>query len=310
MAALRSGRRGSLCATDQRGTLRRMAVAPPAKRPNRNVQVNARLSVEQDEILGKLAEIIVGGSRSAAIAHLIDVHAGKEIERAEQREQLLAVAPVEVTRWKKPSISREVIAYVAGLVRAGNLVETACDYAGITPTQRSAWLKRGRNDQRADRGSLYADFVAAVARADAESEVERVAMIQRAGPDQWRAIGYLLERQKPDRYGERKRIDGKVQHTLNPLIDYDLLTAAETRTLVELLRKASPGSDDPLVGRAARPAIELVPDDVIDAVDGEWTEAPALEEPREIEASVEAPVPEAPALGDDSEAPALEKPQR
>lgn len=233
-------------------------------------QISFRLSPERDRILRQYAKLSHNGILARALAALIDLHCGKEIEKAEERAKELAL-PYQITRWSAPKLSTELIAYIAGLVRAGNMPEPACNLAGVSPRQRSLWTKRGRNDRAASRQSLQADFVAAVERAEAECEAEDIARLREHGKTTWTALAWRLERQYPDRYAQRKRIDGKVQHSVFPVVDWDRLSAVETRTLVELLRKASPELDDPGISRSARPALELIPADVIE---GEAVELP------------------------------------
>lgn len=249
------------------------------------------------ELIERLAALKFDGNRSQALRHLIDLHAGKEVERAEQAVST-PPAPYEIVRWKSPKLSNELIAYVAGLVRAGNMPEVACNMAGITPRQRSSWMKTGRNDRRDGRESLAADFVGAIAKAEGECEADDIRRLREHGETTWTALAWRLERQYPDRYAQRKRIDGKVQHSLVPTIDYERLSLAETRQLVELLRKASPEADDPSMNRTIRPAIETVPEDIVEVVDGEW--APLNEGTRSLP---EAPALEAPALDADPKKP-------
>lgn len=215
-----------------------------------------------------MANAIADGSKSAAIEALLDTYAGKLIERHAQAQEL-ANMPAPIVRWKAPKLDSELAAFVAGMVRAGNMPEVACDIAGISPRQRANWLKKGRADRRAGEESIHADFVANIERAEAECEAEDIARLREHGRTTWTALAWRLERQYPDRYAQRKRIDGKVQHSVFPVVDWDRLTASETRTLVELLRKASPDHDEPGVTRTARPAMELVPGDVLEALDGD-----------------------------------------
>lgn len=240
-----------------------------------------------------------------AISHLISVHAGRETERARE-----PATPYPVVRWSQPKLSgsnaRELIGYIAGLVRAGNLPDVAASMAGVTSRQLADWRRRGRRDLTNGEETLHADFEANLEAAQAEVEAEDIARIRTAGAGDWRALAWRLSRLYPDRYGERKRVDRTSQVNLVPVIDWERLTIAQTRALVELLRIASPELDDPRVSKTARPALELLPPDVAEAIG----EAPPIGETIEGEAR------EAPPIGEDEpgvgEAPALgdEKPQR
>ena len=219
------------------------------------------------------------GSKSEAVGALIDLYGGKILEHIEQEKAIeVARMPVEVTRWRAPKLSLELIGYMAGLVRAGNMVEVACQMAGLSPRTKTAWFKTGRNHRQEGTESLYSDFVTALERAEAECEAEDIALLRKHGRTTWTALAWRLERQYPDRYAQRKRIDGKVQHSVFPVVDWDRLTPVETRTLVDLLRKASPEGDEQGVSRLARPAMELVPAEVVEAIDADWQELPELEQ--------------------------------
>lgn len=239
--------------------------------------VGLRLDEDHVNLLERIAEAIGEGSKSAAVTALVDLYGGKILERYEQEIEAAKQPPMEVTRWRAPKLSTELIAYMAGLVRAGNMTDVACQMAGISPRQKSQWYKRGRNDRQEGKESLYSDFVAALERAEAECEAEDIALLRKHGRQTWTALAWRLERQQPDRYAQRKRIDGKVQHSVFPVVDWDRLSPLETRTLVELLRKASPAQDEQGISRAARPAAELLPAEIAEAVDAEWAELPALE---------------------------------
>jgi len=250
--------------------------------------VRAQFDEERVEIIDALAAALANGSppnRSAALRYLVDVHAGREVERL-RLEMEAPAAPYEVASFAKPKLSRELASYVAGSIAAGLPRDTALDLAGVTKRQRTQWWRRGELDSQAGKESLYADLVVACRRAEAQQKQENIAAIRAHRAKVWTAAAWLLERQHPDEYGERKRVDGKMQHTLEPLIDWDRLTASETKQLVFLLKKGSPASDAPGVGRFARPAAELLPQDVVD--DAEWEElereAPPLDD--EPEASL------------------------
>jgi len=240
--------------------------APSSKVPDRR-QIGISLDGVHAEQLTNIADALTDGNKSNAVSLLLDKYAGKLIEFGVER-QIQVDTPPPLIGWQAPKLSNELGAFIAGLVRAGNMPEVACNIAGVSPYQRRQWFKRGRADRTANKPSLYADFVAAVERAEAECEAEDIARLRKHGQTVWTAIAWRLERQYPDRYAQRKRIDGKVQHSMLPMVDWDKLDPRETTLLVELLRKASPEGDDPGVSRSARPAFELVPADVIEVVDG------------------------------------------
>lgn len=243
-----------------------------------------RVAIDQEraEIVDALAEYLANGeplNRSGAIRYLIDVHAGREVERL-ALEQEAPAAPYSVVTYAKPKLSRELVSFVAGSIAAGLSRRMALDLAGVTENQRKSWIRRGEHDSTSGKQSLYADLFVACKQAEAKQKAENIHAIRAHRTKVWTAAAWLLERGYPDEYGERKRIDGKVTHALEPLVDWSQLNATETKQLAALLRKASPASDAPGVTRTARPVAELLPADIDLA---EWeelddTEAPALEQ--------------------------------
>lgn len=243
-------------------------MAYPSASPAAFRQLNLKLPVDAYDQFVRLAEVLTEGHKAQAFQQLLDTYGGKAIERAQQAKEA-ENAPLVLVRWNPGRLTPELGGYVTGLIRAGNMPEVACEMAGITKKQRVNWMKRGRADQSQEKQSIYADFVAGIAEAEAECEAEDIARLRKHGKQSWQAIAWRLERQYPDRYAQRKRIDGTVQHSMMPMVDWDRYTPAETRTLVELLRKGNPELDDPGVSRSARPVMELVPADVLEVIDGE-----------------------------------------
>ncbi len=121
----------------------------------------------------------------------------------------------------RPSkISNEIKHKIITAIRAGNYIETASAYAGISKSTLYDWLRRGeREKQRAEENPRYkirksekpyVEFSNAVEKALAEAEVRDVAIIAKASEEQWQAAAWRLERKFPDRWG-RKRLD--IEHS-------------------------------------------------------------------------------------------------
>jgi transposase len=110
----------------------------------------------------------------------------------------------------KPEVQNKIIV----AIKAGNYIETAAAYAGISKNTLYDWLKRGeREKQRVNKNSkakirkLEADFVEfsdAIEKALAEAEIRDVTIIAKAAEEQWQAAAWRLERKFPDRWGRRK----------------------------------------------------------------------------------------------------------
>jgi len=136
-------------------------------------------------------------------------------------------------------------------VRAGNYLETAASYAGISKDTLYTWLKKGR---AATKGP-YREFVEAVDQAIASSEVRDLTLIGKAAEEQWQAAAWRLERRYPDRYGRRTRVDGDVNVNVQHVLDVSTLTDDELEELKRLLTKAQPQQE---IGHTERAALELV----------------------------------------------------
>lgn len=246
------------------------AVAVVAQSQRRDRIVKVTTDYDHVQRFDAFAVATFRGNRSQAFDALVDLHAGKALTITEAMQP----APYEAEPWKPRRLSSSLVSAVASVVRQGNLAETALKIQGVPPHQRRAWLRRGRSDRQAGKVSVYADLVAAIERAEAENEVDRIATLEHENPK------WLLERQHPDTYGERKRVDSTHTHQLLPMIDFDLLSVEETRTLVALLKKANPQADE-IAGARSKPVLELLPGDVLEgelAAEDDGPEAPPLEQ--------------------------------
>jgi hypothetical protein len=80
---------------------------------------------------------------------------------------------------------------------------TASAAAGIHYQTVRTWLKRGKSEE----SGIYADFFVAFTRAKAIAEKRLVKTVLTAGPEDWKAAAWLLERRHPDRYGKTTRTE-------------------------------------------------------------------------------------------------------
>lgn len=105
----------------------------------------------------------------------------------------------------------------AGLVKviqAGNFLETAAAYVGISVSTLRDWIRRGeREAQRLSTKNAksnkteepYLEFSAAIKKAQAEGEIRDVLLIGNAARETWQAAAWRLERRFPDRWGRKER---------------------------------------------------------------------------------------------------------
>ena len=107
----------------------------------------------------------------------------------------------------------ELIAQFENVLRAGNYVETACGFLGLSVNAFYRWQRDAKAAlERVEGGGeltedeeMWIEFTQAIARARAHAEVAAVARIRQAatdgdtGADQW-----FLERAFPGRWGRRQ----------------------------------------------------------------------------------------------------------
>ncbi len=215
-----------------------------------------------------------GISKSETILRLIDLHAGVLLEEV---GKIPVPDPFARARWGVRRLTGDLIEEIGGRVRDGSTRHDAYRLAHVTPKQARKWEREGNADREAKQSSLHADLVTTLDVAAAEFNYEMIQEARRKGD-----FKFLLTRLDPEQFSETHKTDATVRHVLEPLIDWEQLSVTETRTLVELLRKARPQEGDPALSSRARPAAELLPAEIleqvdVDVIEAEWTEAPALE---------------------------------
>ncbi len=105
-------------------------------------------------------------------------------------------------------LTKERHAAIVKLLAAGNYAETSARGAGVHPATYYRWMERGGEED----SGIYSEFREAVKKAEADAEIEVVAMIKLAMPKNWQAGMTYLERKYPDRWsrGERREHTGAV----------------------------------------------------------------------------------------------------
>ena len=101
----------------------------------------------------------------------------------------------------RPSkLTPEVAERIIAGIRAGNYAEPSARAAGISPATFYRWLKAG---EEAKSGACR-EFYEGVKQAEAQAEVEIVARLRKAVPEDWRAGLTILERRYSSRWGRRQ----------------------------------------------------------------------------------------------------------
>lgn len=126
-------------------------------------------------------------------------------------------------------LTKEVQAKICNAIRAGNYMETASAYAGISKSTLYEWLRRGeREKQRVAENNrarirkseqIYVEFSDSVEKALAESEVRDVALIAKASETQWQAAAWRLERRFPERWGKKDNVQLEGNMSVNIVDD-------------------------------------------------------------------------------------------
>jgi transposase len=103
------------------------------------------------------------------------------------------------SRGRPTKLTPEVTTHITDAIHAGNYLDTAAAYAGISKVTLHAWLKRGRKEKT----GKYRNFVNAVEKALARFEVQMVVIIAREAQKDWRPAAWMLERKFASRWGRR-----------------------------------------------------------------------------------------------------------
>lgn len=131
------------------------------------------------------------------------------------------------TAYKKPMgrpplLNDELQEKVCQLIKAGNYIETACTYCGISKGTLYNWLKRGREEVTRVEGNpkaryrkseqMYVNFLNAVDEAVSFSEIRDLKRLDAHAEDNPNVLMWRLERRHPSRWG-RQKIEADVKHS-------------------------------------------------------------------------------------------------
>jgi transposase len=92
---------------------------------------------------------------------------------------------------------------IIDVVRAGNYIETAANFAGVSVSTVRAWITSGARGESEE----LADFSAAIYKADSEAEIRDIQTIGEASKTQWQAAAWRRERRAPQRWGRRDQVE-------------------------------------------------------------------------------------------------------
>lgn len=140
---------------------------------------------------------------------------------------------------KPLELTDELIERITDVVRAGNYMETAAAYAGVSKSLLHRWLKEGRDTP--ERYPQQKKLVEAVERAIAHAEVKDVTLVAKHAQVDWRAAAWRLERRTPGRWGRRETVEhtgpqgGPVQ-VAGDAPNLERLTPDQLRDYLDLVR--------------------------------------------------------------------------
>ncbi len=144
-----------------------------------------------------------------------------------------------MARGRPTKLTPEVHERIVQAVKAGNYVQSACRFAGVSTSTYYRWLDRASEEP----GSAYARFRYGVEKAEAEAEVYAVAIIRKAMPGDWRAALAFLERRHPRRWRPQSQTElvgrdgGPIQTEQH--VDLSKLSTEEVELLRELTARVS-----------------------------------------------------------------------
>ena len=116
------------------------------------------------------------------------------------------------TRGRKTKLTPELLDRLSQALSAGNYVETACAYAGISQSVYYAWVTEAK---KPNAKKIYMEFMDTIERAKSVAEIRNLQIVQsaaqgdvNAGKDpEWRAATWFLERAYPRKWGRHERVE-------------------------------------------------------------------------------------------------------
>lgn len=170
---------------------------------------------------------------------------------------------------KSQTLTPEVHERLVAAMRAGNYVETAAAYAGVSKQSVYNWLRigaRGEDEPHPDpRTAACVAFAREARKAVAAAEIVDLARIDKAASKgAWQASAWRLERKFPEKWGRREKavVQQEVRRELERMLAAlrEGLTAEEFDHVLTILVARDPGLARG--GGAATPEGEAEDDDL------------------------------------------------
>ncbi len=120
----------------------------------------------------------------------------------EAKPDPITTAELDKLRGRRPKLTMEVLKTVVRAVEQGHYRAVAARFAGVTSRMLHRWMCEGR--KRPD--TIYGYFRTKVREAEAVSELNLVARVQRAARIDAKHAEWLLARRFPSRWGRRREM--------------------------------------------------------------------------------------------------------
>ena len=147
------------------------------------------------------------------------------------------------SRGRKTKLTPELLDRLSQALSAGNYVETACAFAGISQSVFYHWVNEAR---KPNAKKIYLEFLDTIERARSIAEIRNLQIVQTAAqgdvnankdPD-WRAATWFLERAYPKKWGRHERVE------LSGVEGAPINIAVDTKqALLEIIREKTLKSD-------------------------------------------------------------------
>jgi len=116
---------------------------------------------------------------------------------------------------RKSKLNDEITDKVCKAVAAGNFLQTAAEYAGVSVSTIHAWMARGEEAQdRKEAGKRvpkserkFLNFYLQVRKSRTEVEARNVVTVSRQATSDWRAAAWFLERSFPQHWGKKSSME-------------------------------------------------------------------------------------------------------
>ena len=103
-------------------------------------------------------------------------------------------------------LSQRVVDIICKYLSQGNYLTVACEAAGIDTVTLRRWAARAEDGEEP-----YVAVVQQLKEAEAKAEALRLSRIDKAGDKSWQALAWILERTKPQKYGQTTRVHSVVE---------------------------------------------------------------------------------------------------